>query len=361
MYAQTENRQGNQLKSAKNKFHKIKQEDRFSQHSEKKLFDRKNRLLPDQYKTRLLSNPVFQLNGPKEAREKEVKELLKKGNSDIGSDIGIFRPYLGEGEERFKFLVGLIGGGFNFSSLKAYLNKINDERHKQNSYLQQDITDSFEKVISFKNNFTAVIGEERDEFRNGRIAEFQGLAGELNAASQLIKTGSVVNRLGQTFRYGDRKNQEVDLVATDGNQSYFIEVAATPSKLRDKIEGGIRGTYPQMQGYQDLASEHEHTRVAYSCPTLAIDQISDELIEKIRSAGVLLVVRGTFHDADSLQNIVDEDRTTIREPKKKSTKSYKQTERHDRKDRIRDRGIKPSSKDILRDALRDYADESEEL
>lgn len=304
------------------------------------------------------SPSIIQLDKGKIARETEVEQILKKGNKKISSFIGLVRPYLGDDEENFIFLVGLIGGGFGFKSLGSFLTTINStEANQTNTLLQSDITEAFDKVIGFKEAFTAIVGSQIAEFREGRTAEFQGLAGELSAAAQLIEAGKSITRLGAVLPYGDKQSQEVDLVANDGDDSYFIEVAATPSKLRDKISGGIKKTYPQMQGYKDLAKENKEFQVAYSCPTLTVSQISDEFIEKIAKANVLLVVKGKFYDASELKKLVDEHEKHVTKPREKTTKSHKQTKHNHRGARLKDRGTKPSGKDLLSGAMMDYQDD----
>jgi len=303
--------------------------------------------------------PVVQLDKGKQARDSEVVDILKKGREKMGASLGTLRPYLGSNKENFIFLVGLIGGGFNFSSLNNFINIINSkEGAKKNAILQTDITYAFDKVIQFKDEFTAIVGEKRAQFRSGRIAEFQGLAGELSAAAQLIKTGHKVNRLGAIMGYGSSKSQEVDLVTSHEDQLYFVEVAATPSKLRDKIDGGIDGSYPQMQGYKKLSRESKNSRVAYSCPTLSIEQISSQFIDKISQANVDLIVKGTIYDAAGLRNLVEQNNRNKADSKIKKTKSHKQTKRDDRRARLRDRGSVSSAKSLLDHAMRDYHDES---
>lgn len=304
-------------------------------------------------------NPVFQFGKDKQAREAEVKRLLKQGRAQLGSLIGVMRPYLNGDEQNLIFLSGLIGGGFNFSSLAVFLGVINAvETNQRNQPLQSDLAAAFNKVIGFKEDFTAIVGESRNEFRTGRIAEFLGLSGELSAAVQLIKAGKSVSRLGANFSYGDKQSQEVDLVATSEHQAYYVEVAATPSKLRDKIDGGLKGTYPQMQGYKDLAQQHTDHKVAYSCPTLAISNISAELIDKVAEANIQLVINGEFYDGAGLQKLVDDYAQTVKTGRKKTTKSHKQTQRDDRAARLRDRGRQPNAKDLLNDALDDYRHQS---
>lgn len=258
------------------------------------------------------------LDKGKRARVAEVQGVLKDGRSRVGSGIGAVRPYLADKEENYVFLVGLIKGGFSFASLGSFIKVINgSKKHAKNAELQQDIALAFGKVISFKDDYSAVIGSGRAEFREGRISEFEGLAGELSAAAQFIKAGKTVTRLGHEYRYGATGVQEVDVTVSSESGSQFVEVAATPSKLRDKLSGGLDGTYPQMQGYQALSREHPGSRVAYSCPTLQVDQISPELIDRVERANVELVIAGRFHDAASLRWLVDARQGKAAKPKKK--------------------------------------------
>ncbi len=303
---------------------------------------------------------LVQLDKGKQAREAEVRRVLKDGRARLGSSIGEVRPYLSVNEQNYIFLAGLIKGGFGFASLGRFLKDINSDRdHAGNAELQQDITLAFSKVISFKDDYTAVLGEGRREFREGRISEFQGLAGELASAAQFAKAGKTVTRLGHEYRYGGGQIQEVDVTVSSESGDHFVEVAATPSKLKDKLSGGLAGTYPQMQGYQALSREHAGSRVAYSCPTLAISQISPELIDKVARAGVQLVIAGEFHDAASLRKLVEQQSQPQETPKtrrgrKKRGGSHKQTERKDRHPRLEDRGERLTGKALRDQALRDY-------
>lgn len=302
-----------------------------------------------------------QFGREQKVRQDEVEHLLRAGARRLGAGIGALRPYLGAHEQNLVFLAGLIGGRFHFDGLAGALAVINaSATHAENNTLQRDIAGAFGKVIGFKEAYSAVVSGDRNAFRDGRAAEFEGLAAELSAAARMVEAGKTVSGLGTEMAYdGGRQVQEVDLVVEDGPRRYLVEVAATPSKLRDKIDGGLQGRYPQMQGYRALAREHEGSRVAYFCPTLRADRISDELIGKIEEARVLLVLDGEFCDAGALRTAVEESRAAPTAPVHHTRKSHKQTERQDREPRLRDRGPKPSAKSLLAEALAEYEESSD--
>jgi hypothetical protein len=148
------------------------------------------------------------------------------------------------------FIYGLISG-FTLNGIVSSLNIINsNKKSKSNKTLLGNIAHEVQKVVNLNQNYASYLGDGLAKFKEGRIAEFMGLQGELSICSRLVAAGKVVNGLGTHYDILGG-SQEVDLTVKHNGQSFFIEIAASVSKLRDKISGGA-----QMQGYKDLVKKH---------------------------------------------------------------------------------------------------------
>lgn len=239
--------------------------------------------------------------------KQDPEDVISKGKRKLGKDIGVLRPYLGEYEKNLCFIYGLISG-FTLNGIISSLQTINSKR---NPILQKNISHEVQKVIKLDQNYNAYLGSERLKFTEGRTAELKGLAGELSICARLISAGNIVNGLGNVYKIPDTKNeQEVDLTVIHEGKLFFIEIAASVSRLRDKCSGG-----GQMEGYKKLVEKIPNTTFAYTSPDLKLTDVSAELIKKMKDVGAWLIIGDFFYSPDNLQQIESETRTFSKERK----------------------------------------------
>lgn len=248
--------------------------------------------------------------------KQEPVEIISKGKRKLGKDIGVLRPYLGDYEENLFFIYGLISG-FTLNGIISSLQTINENKTSQsNEMLQNNISHEVQKVVKLNQGYDAYFGPGLLNFKEGRIAELKGLAGELSICARLISAGNIVNGLGNVYKIPDtEENQEVDLTVMHGGKKFFIEIAASVSKLKDKCSGG-----GQMEGYKKLIKNNPDTTFAYTSPDLKLTNVSTELIDKLKVAGAWLIIGTNFYSPENLKQIESETtKITKTPPKEKKT------------------------------------------
>jgi hypothetical protein len=285
---------------------------------------------------------TVQMNGKKRDLALEAKETVKVGKRKLGKNIGLFRPFLGEHEQDLFFIYGLISG-FTLNGIISSLKTItSDKTSKANAVLMNGISHEIEKVVKLDENYTAYLDAHISNFKQGRIAELIGLAGELSTCARLIASGKKVDSLGKIYETSEGK-QEVDISVKHNGISFFLEVAASISKLRDKISGGA-----QMDGYKKLVEKNPKSKFAYTSPDLSIENLSFEMVEKLENAGAWLVIGSQFYSPAKLKKLVGTVQPKVRKVKIKKKTSKGTGKAKGRIDKKLNRYKGKSATDVLK-------------
>lgn len=317
--------------------------------------------------------------------KEEVARLLKAGQSLLGAGRGGFAPFLDQDlMSNLYFCAGLIGkAGFDFRSL--YRPLLNIHSHLDaDAPLRQDVTHHLEVGLKMKMDYEAAL-RERNTFRAGRIGEFIGMRGEIQVAEKLINSGEIPVSLGREYRLSRGGVQEVDLTLKRGGVTYFVEIAASPAMLTSKLNHGADPDDRQQGGYRALQGDTPDSQFVYSCPTLKLSTVSDELVGKLADANALYLLGTEILSPDELMLKVEQARAQSERVGKRgvgkkavarSGRPDGGTRRNPRNDapaRLRDRGgpskarrggkssALASGQEAYRDMLDGYADADDAL
>lgn len=261
----------------------------------------------------VLSTP-FQLFRNNEVVQKNAseEEFLKKGMQKVRPFRALFSLFLDETTiKALAVMIGLADGDISIHSFTSPLKKIipyfNKKENKEELFGQ--LSHEFQKSCDSVLGNPDIRNEKRANFIRGKIGEFEGLIGELKASEQLINKKAEVTSIGALYTYGNKKKQEVDITAFIDGKKYYIEVAASTDKLKDKIDKGSQEN-SQMAGYKglknDAAQREEEVQIAYSCPVLTIDRVSTELIAKIKEKDISLILNGHAYTSAQLEELKKE-------------------------------------------------------